>query len=307
MLASAGLGARGYSSLEKNNPLLGGGSGGHVPIFVNGTDLDHHYAVTWSVALLSLIGSSILVFSFARSPQLRAPLLRPIFLIAVFDFIWASCGVISFYPALASNLTTSPPIYESSPIGCQLLAWFVEVAVAVSCTMQSCVALNMLLAFGLPGHRYKRFICCGRRTMTADVMLERVVRWELVCVPLFWVTVATVLATLGWFGPVSEEEPYECWIDMAVAPNGVIFLFYTNIVFAMLFSLGTLWWVWRVGSRRLCPKGWARTRRRLVLWVLVFTLLWVFPSIKRISDAMKADDEVSPTWLNVLHKVRVRE
>ena len=289
---------------------LGGGSGGYSPygpIFVNGTDLDHHYAVSWSVALLSLIGSSILVVSFTRSPQLRAPLLRPIFLVAVLDFIWASCGVISFYPALASNLTASPPIYESSPPGCQLLAWCRALGGGSSISMQSCVALNMLLAFGLPGHRYKRFICCGRRTMTADVMLERVVRWELVCVPLFWVTVSTVLATLGWFGPVSAEEPYECWIDMAVAPKGVVVLFYTNIVFAMLFSLGTLWWVWRVGSRRLCPKGWARTRRRLVLWVLVFTLLWVFPVIKRLSDAMKSDAEVIPTWINVLHKVRARE
>ena len=105
--------------------------------------------------------------------------------------------------------------------------------------------------------------------------------------------------------PVNASPRYECWWDMSVVPSRfIIWLPYGNIVATMLICTGTLCWVWRVGSERLCPKAWVKTRRRLVLWVTVFTLLWVFPVVKKLWDSIADDTTSAPQWLDVLHKVR---
>ena len=99
-------------------------------------------------------------------------------------------------------------------------------------------------------------------------------------------------------------------INLRRAPASIFGVMYGPIFLTMLLSIGTLLWVWRVGSLRLCPKGWARTRQRLMLWVLVFTLLWVFPMAKRAYDLVhrKNPDGQNPegsVFLDVMHKVRL--
>ena len=89
-------------------------------------------------------------------------------------------------------------------------SWLLPLPAPNRILLQGCVALNLILAFGKPGQRYRKYGLCGRRDVTADIALENVVKWELVVVPLVWTVLTTMFAGLGWLGQVAEDEPYEC-------------------------------------------------------------------------------------------------
>ena len=51
---------------------------------------ERYYAISWTVAMISLLGSLALLFAFARSAALRgAYVLRPVLLMTIMDAIWA--------------------------------------------------------------------------------------------------------------------------------------------------------------------------------------------------------------------------
>ena len=134
---------------------------------------ERYYAISWSVALISLLGSLALLFAFARSAALRgAYVLRPVLLMTIMDAIWAVSGVITYVPAL----TNSTPIDEISHAGCVAVAWLNIFGSSGSVSVQCCVALNLMLAFGQPGRKYKFPCGCGRHAVTADVALRMAVR-----------------------------------------------------------------------------------------------------------------------------------
>ena len=251
-------------------------------------------------SILSFVGSAVCIAAFLVCDAMQMRLLRPVFCMSVMLLIWAICGVVFFIPG----------VFNWNPVegkACEVLGGVGNFALFGAIGMYVCVTYNLLLAFVLPVQAATQATCwgscypgcCGPAT-EPDRVIIRAGQWEPPIVLGIDLAISLVLGLSGCFGTAGNGDKYECWIkDSAPALSRMIAIYFP-LIFAMLFALSTVGWVWAVGSRRLMPHQWKQTRKRLAIFVVFFICIWLPPSITRIWEFLSPAPG-PPLLLKIVH------
>ena len=218
---------------------------------------DNTLVLPFALSVISLLGSCVVLVTFAFARELRTFLLQPVLLMIFFDALTSIGNVVMFSPPVFGW----HPLDKASPNGCVWLAAILgNMSQQASILFYLCVVVNMFLTMTRHAaeetrEQFRRFIW-------------RAVFRETILVGFYCVLSTGVVAKLGAFGPVNSKfEKYECWIK-SEHPYARLVL-YLPLMITMCVATGALLYIWKSSSSRMMPEAW-RCVRGISVGVLLF-------------------------------------
>ena len=247
------------------------------------------YTIPFVLSIVSLLGSAIVLVTFASSKKLRTFLLQPVLLMIFFDALASVGNVLMFVPPIVGW----DSMESFSPMMCTVVgAVLGNMAQQASILFYLCVVVNMMMTI------YRK----SAEETTEDFrrFMSRAVFIETVLVGLYCVGSTLCLLLLDAFGAINKtSEKYECWIKADHTYARLVL--YVPLIITMVVAAGALSFIYLQGSRRMMPEAWRYTSRRIMLFVVVFLCLWTGPTIFRMYEL--ADQKyMPPDWLLIFVK-----
>ena len=254
---------------------------------------DDMYYLPFVFSVISVLGSSVVLLTFASARQLRTLLLRPVLLMVLFDFFTSIGNVIMFLPPIMGNF----PLGVTHPIGCSwLAAVFGNMAQEASVLFYLCVVINLVLTMTRKSSE--------ETTDNFQKRISRAVFLEQIFVAIYCFSSTIWLFIYGAFGAVNKDtERFECWIKYEYRWSR-LFL-YAPLMITMVVAACSLSYIWFTQSNKMMPAAWKYTSRRIMLFVVVFLVLWTVPTIVRMHELVSSNAWKASDGLLVVTKVGI--
>jgi uncharacterized membrane protein YgcG len=251
--------------------------------------LNDQYIVPFVLSVVSLLGSTVVLLTFASAKRLRTFLLQPVLLMILFDAFASVGNILMFLPPIVGwdSMDTW------NPLACSLIAAILgNLAQQLSILFYLCVVINMIIT--MTRKSTEETTEDFRRYMSRAVFLETIV------VGVYCLGSSSYLYIIGAFGAVDQSsERYECWIKQDFQLYRLVL--YVPLIATMLIAAASLLFIWLHGARRMMPEAWRYTSRRIMLFVVVFLCLWTVPTIFRMYE-LASPNYSPPDWLLITVK-----